>query len=189
MTLRRSGFTLVEMMVALVVLGLVVAGLSQGLRFGLQAWDRAAALIEAGNTLDAVDRTLRGMVVQMHPGRPSQPAPIVAGRASLSFVTMLPGVAPQRVEAVLLVDDRQRLVLRWRPYSNGRTAQPVDFTETELLRGVSGLALGYWGPDSGWTESWSAPDLPALIRIRLGTVQPGNRRWPDIIVAPGLDRP
>lgn len=189
MTARRAGFTLVELLVALVVLGLVMAGLSQGLRFGLQAWDRAATMMEAGNSLDAVDRTLRRMVAQMHPGQPDQPAPIVAGPASLSFVTTLPGLVPQRVEAVLLVDGQKRLLLRWRPYSNARFVRSSGFTDTELMRGVSGLALSYWGSDSGWTESWSDPNLPGLIRFRLGIVQPGDRQWPDIVVAPGLDRP
>jgi general secretion pathway protein J len=174
------------MLVALVVLSLVVGGLSQGLRFGLQAWGRAAALIEAGDTLDAVDRTLRQMVAQMHPGQPSQPAPIVGDPARLGFVSTLPGLPPRRVEAMLLVDAQRRLVLRWRPYLNAQRLRPPDFVETELLRGVSGFALAYWQPEGGWSDRWNSADLPALIRIRL---QPEGRRWPDIVVAPGLDRP
>lgn len=181
-----AGFTLVEMLVALVVLGLVAGGLSQGLRFGVQAWSRAATLIEASDTLDAVDRTLRLMVAQMHPGQPGQPAPIAGGPARLAFVGPLPGLPPRRVEAVLMVDAERRLVLRWRPYLNAQRLRSPDFVETELLRGVSGFALAYWRPDGGWSEAWNAADLPALIRIRL---QPDGRRWPDIVVAPGLDRP
>ncbi|MFC7544367.1 prepilin-type N-terminal cleavage/methylation domain-containing protein [Siccirubricoccus deserti] len=84
-TLRGKGFTLVEVLAALVVLGLVVGGLAQGMRFGLQAWDRAASLIEAGDTLDAVDRTLRHLVARMHPGAVGKPPPSPpARRASAS---------------------------------------------------------------------------------------------------------
>jgi general secretion pathway protein J len=174
------------MLVALVVLSLVVAGLSQGLRFGLQVWSRATTLMEASDTLNAVDRTLRQMVAHMHPGQASQPAPIVGDPTRLSFVSTLPGLPPRRIEAVLLVNAQRRLVLRWRPYINAQRLRPPDFIETELLRDVSGFSLAYWQPDGGWSDRWHSADLPALIRLRL---QPGGRRWPDIVVAPGLDRP
>ncbi|GGC55950.1 hypothetical protein GCM10011504_37900 [Siccirubricoccus deserti] len=188
-TLRGKGFTLVEVLAALVVLGLVVGGLAQGMRFGLQAWDRAASLIEAGDTLDAVDRTLRHLVARMHPGAVGKPPPFAAGPASLGFVGMLPGMPPRRVEARLELDAQHRLVLRWRPYSNAPRTRPVAFTEAELLRGVARLELAYWHPDAGWSADWEASVLPALIRIRLGFAPGDRRRWPDIVVAPGLDRP
>ena len=35
---RQSGFTLLELLVALVVLGLLVVGLTQGVRAGLTMW-------------------------------------------------------------------------------------------------------------------------------------------------------
>ena len=38
----RRGFTLLEMLAVLAVLGLLLAGLSQGIRFGLRAWDMQA---------------------------------------------------------------------------------------------------------------------------------------------------
>ena len=96
---------------------------------------------------------------------------------------MTPGPAPQRVEALLLVDEGQRLVLRWRPAGSARQPHPPGFTDAELLPGVAAFALAYWRPDAGWSARWDAPGLPPLIRIRLGVAQ----RWPDIIVAPGLD--
>jgi general secretion pathway protein J len=184
-----KGFTLVEVLAALVVLGLVVAGLGQGMRFGLQAWDRAAGMIEAGNTLDAVDRVLRHMVARMHPGGVGKPAPFAAGPASLGLVGMLPGMPPRRVEARLAVDAERRLVLHWRPYANAPRSRPAAITETVLLRGVARLELAYWRPDAGWSSAWEGSELPALIRIRLGFAAADHRRWPDIVVAPGLDRP
>jgi hypothetical protein len=126
------------------------------------------------------------MVAQMHPGQLGQPAPIIGEAARLGFVSTLPGLPPRRVEAVLLVDAQRRLVLRWRPYLNAQRLRPPDFVDTELLREVAEFTLAYWQPDGGWSPRWNSPDLPALIRIRL---QPAGGRWPDIVVAPGLDRP
>jgi general secretion pathway protein J len=189
---RSGGFTLIEMLVALVVLGLVVAGLGQGIRFGLAAWNRAAYMTETWDALDAVDRTLRHLIAQMDPGSESKPTPFSASSGRLAFVSTLPGMpgAPaRRVEAVLMVDDRHRLVLRWRPYMHAERLRLPPFTETELLRGVDRLDLAFWQRDSGWSVAWQSADLPALVRIRLAFVQPVQRRWPDIVAAPGLDRP
>ena len=49
---QDSGFTLMETLVALVVLGFIVAGLAQGLRFGLVAWDRQAVVIDRDGAPD-----------------------------------------------------------------------------------------------------------------------------------------
>jgi general secretion pathway protein J len=60
----QAGFTLVEVLVALAVLGVVLAGVAQGVRFGLSAWDRQSAMLSAYAELDAVDRTLRALLAQ-----------------------------------------------------------------------------------------------------------------------------
>ena len=94
-----------------------------------------------------------------------------------------------RVEASLGVDVHQRLVLRWRPYL--RTPRPPDagYHEIELLGGVAGMQLDYWGSETGWVSDWRADDIPPLVRIRLTFTRPGQRPWPDIVVAPEFDRP
>jgi general secretion pathway protein J len=185
-----AGFTLIEILVALVVLGLVVGGLAQGTRFGLQAWQRAAGMTEAGDARDAVDRSLRRLIAAAHPGTPTQPAPFSGGAGRLALVSTLPdlpGMPPRPAEALLLVDAQHRLVLRWRPRLHAVRRGPPAFAEAELLRGVAALELGFWRADLGWVASWDAPDLPTLVRFRLAFDPPGH--WPDIVVAPGLDRP
>ena len=188
----ENGFTLLEILVALLVLGLVAGGLGQGLRSGFQAWDRAAAIAGRSDALDAVDRTLRQLVAQARPGSDAAAAPFVGASDRLAFVTALPdlpGRPAQPVEAQLTVDARHRLVLRTRPYVHAKRRDPPPFAETELLGGVSRLDLAFWHAETGWTANWAAPGLPTLLRISLGAAAPGERRWPDIVVAPGLDRP
>jgi general secretion pathway protein J len=50
MKTRDAGYTLLEMLVALVVFGLVMAGIAQSFRFGLTAWS-AAPRITAGRRI------------------------------------------------------------------------------------------------------------------------------------------
>jgi general secretion pathway protein J len=189
---RENGFTLLEVIVALAVLGLLLVTLTQGVHFGFLA-SRTQARIAAGNAdLNEIDLTLRRLIGAMDPGTDDEDAPpLLAGRDSMTFVTILPGAAEMhRVEATLLVDTRHRLVLRWRPRSAmGRTDQPPAWQETPLLQGVAGMRLAFWRRSGGWADGWQSGDLPGMVRIRLSFEDRVARHWPDIVVAPRLDRP
>jgi general secretion pathway protein J len=192
--MRRNGFTLLEVLLALAVVGLLLAGLAQGMQYGLRAWQSQVRIAGRSEDLDAVDRTLRQMIAVMDPGGSLDPPRFTGGRDRLEFVTALPHAAaasPVRwVEAALLVDSSHRLILRWRPWLHAIRLRGVPPpSETELLRGVQALELAFWRPGGGWVGAWRGQDLPALIRIRV-LFPPGDpRRWPDIVVAPTLDRP
>jgi general secretion pathway protein J len=190
----RDGFTLLEILVVLAVFGLLLAGLSQGVRYGLRAWESQVRIAGRSGDLDAVDRALRHMIAVAEPGDDNDTAPFAATRDQLEFVTVLPdggGTLPvRRVAATLLVDPAHRLVLRWRPWLHAEPLRPAPaMTETELLRGVSRLDLAFWQPRGGWTATWHAADLPALVRIRVIFPPADPRHWPDIVAAPVLDRP
>jgi general secretion pathway protein J len=187
------GFTLIEVIVALVIFGTLTVALAQGLRFGLLAWNTATRLTDAGDSFDIVDRTLRNLIGHMDPGNETTLPQISASSGTLSFITRLPerpGVPVRRVEALLAVDLNHRLVLRWRPYLHAERLRPAVATETELLRNVARMELFFWNPEGGWTEGWrQAEGVPSLVRVRLTMQPPQRRHWPDIVVAPELDRP
>jgi len=190
---RAGGFTLIEVLVALVVLGFVVIGLGQGIRFGLVAWNKATSTAGVREEFDDVDRTLRHLIEHADPGNETDPPQFTGSSDTLAFISRLPdmsGMATNRVEAGLGVDSHHRLVLRWRPYVHAKRLQPVKYTETELIDGVARMELSFWGPGGeGWSPTWKGNELPAMVRIRLEFIKPGQRRWPDIVAAPDLDRP
>ena len=54
----QTGFTLLELLAALIVLSLLLVAITQGVRFGVQAWQtQSRACWIARDDLDAVDRT------------------------------------------------------------------------------------------------------------------------------------
>lgn len=194
MTARTtSGFTLLEMLVALAVFGFLLVGLSQTTRFGLAAWQQEARMSGGKTDLEAVDRSLRAIVEHLVPADdPAQP-PIDGSADSLTGVTRLrlpgSGLAPVRVEAGLAVS-RRRLVLRWRPYHHWTVfVPPPKAVETELIGGVARLGVEYWKSPGVWVSEWHEPFLPLLIRFRVILGDPQAPRWPDIVVAPLLSRP
>jgi general secretion pathway protein J len=193
MTVRRTaGFTLLEMLVALVVFGFLLAGLSQTVRFGLAAWQQDARLSGGKADLEAVDRTLRSVVENLIPGGDAARSSIEGTANTLTGVTRLrlpgSGLTPVRVEAGLAVSGA-RLVLRWRPDHHRVPFLPQPPAETELMDGIAGLGIEYWRPPGMWVSQWHEPDLPLLIRFRLTFAGSPAPRWPDIVVAPLLSRP
>ena len=188
----RNGFTLLEVLVALVVFGCLVVGLAQGVRFGLRAWNAGARVEAAQGDLDAVDRTLRALVAAMVPAADPDAASLSGTADSLALVTELPMASgtTTSVSATLAVDAAHRLVLRWRPDPHAeRLGPPVPLTNTTLIEGVSALRLSYLPPGEGWTSAWHRHALPALVRIRVAFMPHSQRRWPDIVAAPVLGQP
>jgi general secretion pathway protein J len=186
---RSAGFTLMETLVSLVVLGFIVAGLAQGLRFGVSAWDRQVRGIDHDSALDSTDRTLRALLARMMPGDdPHQPT-IQGNDHRLLFTAELPENAPARLaDLALAVDSEGRLVLRWTPHLHARRLTPAITGAAVLLPGVKAVRFAYFqrgikGLPPGWVDRWQGIAPPELVRLHLTFADPA-RRWPDVIVAP-----
>lgn len=191
---RQAGFTLLEVLVALAVLGFLVLGLAQGVRFGLGAWNSQARLLARFGDLDVADRALRRVVAQLVPTDDVRLPGLRGTAAGFEAVTELPAAAlPTRQAAVALgVDRAGRLVLRWTPYLHARRLSPPPAPEeSELLRGVERVEIAYWSAAAGggWLPAWTRAELPDLVRFRLVFARGDGRRWPDIVAAPMRERP
>jgi general secretion pathway protein J len=200
---HHGGFTLLEMLVVLIVLGFLMLGLNQGVRTGLGFWTVQSRQI--GNTaeLDTTARILRMLLT----GLPIAPAAAInpgaapmalsfAGAADhLTFVGDLPTGLGNTHRADITIEARGgRLVLVWSPHRHELASTKPASNDTELLRGVARLDLAYWGttaPDSpaSWLAQWDGPAIPQLVRIRLTFAKGDARHWPDMIVAPQLWSP
>jgi general secretion pathway protein J len=198
-----GGFSLLEMLVVLIVLGFLMLGLNQGVRTGLGFWTVQSRQIGSTAELDTTTRILRMLLngLPIAPAAAINPgaAPIAlsfAGAADhLTFVGDLPTGLGTTNRADITIELRGgRLVLVWSPHRHELTSTKPASNDTELLRGVARLDLAYWGttaPDSppGWLAQWDGPAIPQLVRIRLTFAKGDARHWPDMIVAPQLWSP
>jgi prepilin-type N-terminal cleavage/methylation domain-containing protein len=201
--IREGGFTLLEVLVSLIVLGLLVVGLNQGVRTGLDLWNMQSRQMNGTAELDSTFRLLRTLLTDvprnptslLNPGAPPL-AILLNGTADrLSFVGDLPtGLGTIRRADITILLREQSLLLSWKPHRHEFATTTPDTMESELLHGVDRLEFAYFGvaaPGSpaGWVAEWAGPAIPKLIRIRLGVSKASARRWPDLIVAPQLATP
>ena len=186
---RRNGFTLLEVLAALAVLGLLSGLLAASVRLVLRARTTEARVLHQREDLDATDRTLRTLIAGMEPGAIGA-APLIAGSADrLAFSAVLPQGAgiPGAADLLLAVAPDHRLVLRYTPHRHVRPlGPPPPVHEATLLEGVTRLDLAYWPrtPPWGWIGTWDGPLLPALVRIRIVLPAGDPRHWPEIVAAP-----
>lgn len=190
---RQSGFTLLEVLIALSILGLLVVGLTYGLRAGLALWAAQQRHLSETAELDSAARVLRTILtrIPMPGGRPIER--LTGSADSFAFVGELPtGLGNARLADMKLALDHGRLALFWTPYRHQLpgAAAPAPI-ETDLLPRVAAMELAYFGPPTPsepprWQADWDALYAPDLIRVRLIFPAGDVRRWPDLLVAPPL---
>jgi len=181
---RETGFTLLEMMVALVVFGLLMAGLSQTMRYGLTAWTAETHAANGGEDMATVDMALRRLVEQ------AAPTGFTGTATGFACTTTLPagsGLGDRLADIALVLGPDQTLLLRWTPHPAGIPLGPAPVPQTEtLLRGVTGLRIGFLTAQPGagpvWADTYTGGSVPLLVRI--GIQFADHRMWPDLVAGP-----
>jgi general secretion pathway protein J len=190
----QAGFTLLETLVALLVLGFLMTGLVQGLRLGVVAWQMQTRKLTEQGDADASDRVLRGLIARMDPGGFSpQRAPFVGTARGLVFITTLPEsagpLAAREADVTLGVSESHEMQLLWQTHYRNRVGQPPPPDRAVLRRDVDHLEIAYWQtPKTGWQPAWVERALPKLIRIRVVPTRGGGPAGADIVIAPMRDR-
>jgi general secretion pathway protein J len=199
----EAGFTLVELLVALMLSMLLTLGTVASIRWGLRlaaaADDRHALVIERALARDMLRRELARARPLLLPAADGGRRVAFAGREmALAFAAAAP--AELGAELRWLVLEREpvagggRLVLRHLPIEAAAGTGPAVVLETSpLLDHVDAVALSYLaradirGP-GGWRATWDDPrELPALIRIELRFTRRPEVAWPPLLVRPMVD--
>ncbi|GAB0114926.1 prepilin-type N-terminal cleavage/methylation domain-containing protein [Acidisoma sp. C75] len=184
MNRREAGFTLLEILVALVIFGLVMAGLAQSLRFGLVALQASAVRGAGAEDRAALDRALTRLIEAAEPGS------LTGGPGGFAFTTRLPpgaGLGGGLADVAIEMAPGHRLVLLYRAHPPGLPLRPLPPPRRKVLAaGVAAFAMSYYGArgdaPAAWGPRWEDKALPLLLRMHLAA--PGAPAWPDLVVAP-----
>jgi general secretion pathway protein J len=199
-----TGFTLVELLVALALLGLLMVMLFGGLRFGTRAMTAASRRVDRSAEIATAYGFLREALANAQPLAAAEPVPQPPVRFDgepdhLEFVVLPPGyLAPGGFRVVWIgADDPPstaephdlRLTLRWQGMARGPDLvdQPAVRPST-LLDHARRIEFSYFGilqagEAPSWHSSWhGARTLPALVRLHVERSE--GAPPPDLLVAP-----
>ncbi|AGA33580.1 General secretion pathway protein J [Thioalkalivibrio nitratireducens DSM 14787] len=193
------GFTLLEVMIALVLLGLLLSLLFSGLRLGAGSWDAAERagreVADRMQVLEFIDRSLARAEPVFRQTADQGPVLVFEGRPDgVDWVAALPGhrggggLYRLSLEVAGAGTAEAALVLGQRLFHPDTLAATQTDRET-LADGVQEIALEYFGTQAhgrepNWTDHWRADRLPRLVRMR---IRDREGEWPPLIVAPRQD--
>jgi len=177
----ERGFTLVELLIGLAIVGALLAIAFGGLRVAIRSWQQGEDRAEAHQHVRSVALTLARAMSGAYPYRASRsvaPEPVVlfAGTdQKVEFVTQttpFPAAIPIAFTAVVFSLDEggePGLVVRQRALPN---REPFD-DATIAYRdpSVTALKLAYLD-ESGWKDSWDGAEAkatPRAVRITVAT--------------------
>jgi general secretion pathway protein J len=196
---RSQGFTLLELLIGMTLVGFILSLLFAGLNLGTRSWEAGEQRMVTSSRQAVVVDFIRRVIEQTYPLRwrvGEEDRLAFAGEAeSLRFVgtvAMHEGVSGNHLIALDLVDGEtgRDLVMRWQlPDPGAPGFEPIEQAEPKvLIKAVKEMALAYFGAqseteDPAWHDQWlDQKTPPALIRLQL-TMENGET-WPDIVAAP-----
>lgn len=193
-----TGFTLVEMLVAMVILAMVMVAVVSIMRSMAQSQDRIEQKLGFNDERRVAAHFLKSALGQVltrrSPLRTGQDTEnqyqFEGGAAGLAWVGVLParpgvgGSSFFRLALEAASDGEKLLVLRFAPWRPDLALPAWDNAQSYVVaRGVATLHVAYedtWQPVPVWVDAWRRGDsVPARVRIELTDA---SGPWPMLVI-------
>jgi general secretion pathway protein J len=189
--MKSRGFTLIEIVIALAIVGALLGVMFGGLRLGVAAWRQGDARAEALQHARSLSQLLTRALAGAHPyraGAGGDAARVVfqGGADRIAFVTStppVPFVRPIAFAAVSFSRDESGLVVLQKPLPDREPLERLAPAVADPT--VTGLHLRYLRPGGGWEPRWDGlqeQTLPAAVEVALSTTGADRREEPPAVI-------
>lgn len=198
-----QGFTLIEVLIAMTLLGVMVVLLFSSLRIAAESWNAGESKMAQVNQKAVVYQffkrhltTIRPLpILNIDPNNPEELQVFRGYPQTLRFAAALPASSARKGLQIFTIapnpENTSVLTVSLVPYRLTETEQnlPPDRPEV-LLEEVAQLQFAYFGKtedvaEPQWREEWALADrLPSLIKVSIA-LKDGSY-WPDMIFAPKI---
>lgn len=190
---NQAGYSLIELMIVLALLGLISLAIAGSLRFGARVWERTEHEIAATETARGGHALLGTLLSHLYP-RAAADGSDAAFDGSAERMTFLTDASSAYgaggIARVTLSARKERgnvaFVLSHQAEEGASSVQ-----DEVLFDGAERIVFAYGEVKERavvWTDGWAGKtSFPALIRVRV-VFPNGTGAWPDLIVRPRIDR-
>lgn len=201
----QAGFTLLELLVAMVLLGLLASLLYGGLHFGTRVWEKGNQELEQLEEVQTAQRLFRRQLSNAIPysfeeANARGAITFIGTRHSLWFIGPSPAQSLTGGLYQLLVDgedvaDKKNVMLSFALLDENSdwSGEIVNGKTVTILEDIEEIEFAYFGTDRSnleprWTDEWvDRSIMPSLIRIIVRFSSGDKRIWPDLIVKPAVN--
>lgn len=200
-TRAEHGFTLLELLMAVMLLALLTAGAFGAIRTATRAVARGEAQVDRTNQLRVAQEFLRRQIAQTlampfrFDAATNRPYVFVGAAQELTYVAPMPGYLGRGgpyVQKLTLEQGPEGLQLVFHHALLNGFDPDAPFPEQPgpvvLLQGITEGRFEYRGLDEtgklgDWTDAWDQPGpSPLLVRVQLTFAPEANLRWPELVM-------
>jgi general secretion pathway protein J len=193
----QGGFTLLELLIALTLLGLIMVMLYGGLHLATRGAAIGERRAEASEQVRLIESFLRREVSQVYPlvwkSKGKQRVAFKGGSEALHFAAILPahrGEGGLYLVSIEAADSypAHRLIFSYRlarPEIQDFETKEVPDERVVLVENLENAEFAYYGKrekeeEARWHSRWGdRKNLPRLVRLRLKIV---SLVWPDLVI-------
>jgi general secretion pathway protein J len=196
---HHRGFTLIEMVVALALMGMIAVILITSLQIGGHTWQRVMRAASSTEDIAQAQETLRLRLSSLYPddrADVSRSSFLSSNGASLEFSGAAPDSTADgilRYQIAVSASLGALEVRSWRDQRDHLEALSNDSKPEELLSHVASMAVQFWlksdETPGRWVDRWDSKQVPRLIRVDVAFGADDKRRWPPLYIEPRVDTP
>jgi general secretion pathway protein J len=195
--LDQRGFTLIEVLIAMTLLGMMVVLLFTSMKICAESWQKGEDKIDDVNDVAAVYQFFQHHLTEARPlwddfSEENKLLSFQGENQALQFVSAFPASAKKaglQVFSLKLVNDgaEKIILVSIKPFFPATDGEEWRKEEVTLLRHVSNFSIQYFTKDESepsgyWQDNWLNMEfLPSLVKIKIE--RDDGRFWPEMTIA------